>query len=78
MRAVQDRRFSERSESGPAAHPQDNSEGTTMKTETTFMITTLVMLAAADSALAHPGSGIAVDREGQVQARTGFRLCSTS
>ena len=37
-----------------------------MKTETTFMITTLVMLATADSALAHPGSGIAVDREGQV------------
>jgi len=37
-----------------------------MKTETTIMITMLVMLAAADSALAHPGSGIAVDREGQV------------
>ena len=37
-----------------------------MKTETTIMIAMLVMLAAADSALAHPGSGIAVDREGQV------------
>ena len=36
-----------------------------MKTETTIMITTLVMLAAAYSALAHPGSGIAVDREGK-------------
>ena len=64
----------EQFESGPAAHPQlwlrrhahDNIEGTTMKTETIITITTLVMLTAADPALAHPGSGIAVDREGQV------------
>src|SRR5712692_4792668 len=37
-----------------------------MKTKATIIITTLVTLAVADSALAHPGSGIAVDREGQV------------
>ena len=37
-----------------------------MKTEATIIITTLVTLAVADSALAHPGSGIGVDREGQV------------
>src|SRR2546427_6927983 len=72
MRAVRGRMLSVPSESGPVARPHvrrrhayDSSEGTTMKTEATIIITTLVMLAAADSALAHPGSGIAVDREGQ-------------
>jgi sugar lactone lactonase YvrE len=34
--------------------------------KTTIIITTLVTLAVANSALAHPGSGIAVDCEGQV------------
>jgi sugar lactone lactonase YvrE len=37
-----------------------------MKTKATITITTLVTLAVANSALAHPGSGIAVDRDGQV------------
>ncbi len=37
-----------------------------MKTGTAITITTLVTLAVADSALAHPGSGIAVDRDAQV------------
>jgi len=37
-----------------------------MKTKPIIIITTLVTLAVANSALAHPGSGIAVDREGQV------------
>ena len=74
MRAVHGGRCSACSESGPAVRPQfwlrrhahDNSEGTPMKTETIIAITTLVTLTAADPALAHPGSGIAVDREGQV------------
>jgi hypothetical protein len=34
--------------------------------KTAIIITTLVTMAVANSALAHPGSGIAVDREGQV------------
>ena len=42
------------------------SEVTTMKTKPTIIIMTLLTLAVAGSALAHPGSGIAVDREGQV------------
>src|SRR6476661_826974 len=37
-----------------------------MKTKATVIFTTLVTLAGSNSALAHPGSGIAVDREGQV------------
>jgi len=37
-----------------------------MKTKTTIIITTLVTFVAAELGLAHPGSGIAVDREGQV------------
>jgi hypothetical protein len=42
------------------------SKPTTMKRKATIVITTLVTLAVANSALAHPGSGIAVDREGQI------------
>ena len=42
------------------------SKPTTMKTKATIIITALVILVIANSALAHPGSGIAVDREGQV------------
>ena len=41
-------------------------EITTVKTKATIIITRLMTLAVADSAFAHPGSGIAVDREGQV------------
>src|SRR5947207_162693 len=37
-----------------------------MKTNAYVLITALVTLVVANSALAHPGSGIAVDREGQV------------
>ena len=44
----------------------DRIEATTMKTRAAIIITTLLSLAVADSTLAHPGSGIAVDREGQV------------
>ena len=37
-----------------------------MKIKATIIITTLVTIAVANSAFAHPGSGIAVDRDGQV------------
>jgi len=47
-------------------HAHDRFEATTMRTKATIIITTVVTLAVAGSALAHPGSGIAVDREGQV------------
>jgi hypothetical protein len=41
-------------------------KATPMKAKATMIITTLVTLAVTNSALAHPGSGIAVDRNGQV------------
>src|SRR5258706_14325484 len=44
----------------------DSIEATVMKMKTTIVIATLVTVAFADLALAHPGSGIAVDRNGQV------------
>src|ERR1041385_8047228 len=65
MRAVQDRLFFRAPGVGTGGSSA-RSEGTTMKAETTIIITTLVTLAVVGSALAHPGSGIAVDREGQV------------
>ena len=37
-----------------------------MKTKATIIVTALVTLSLAESVLAHPGSGIGVDREGQV------------
>jgi len=37
-----------------------------MKTKASMIMTALVILALAESALAHPGSGIAVDGEGQI------------
>src|SRR6266480_913262 len=47
-------------------HANNSIEATTMKTKATMIMTALVILALAESALAHPGSGIAVDGEGQV------------
>ena len=42
------------------------SKPASMKTKTTIIITMLVTFVAAELGAAHPGSGIAVDREGQV------------
>jgi hypothetical protein len=47
-------------------HGHYRIEATTMKTKATIIVTTLVTLVVAGSALAHPGSDLAVDREGQV------------
>ena len=44
----------------------DDIENPTMKTNAAVLMTALVTLVVTNSALAHPGSGIAVDREGQV------------